>query len=300
MPGSTLPRVSWTRWWLLVVVAVAAACSSGPVDTPEPDRSPSAAERIDAIRAARSEVAGPAVDLRNAVAEVVAALETLRADPPVEPERRLGLLDAVPPDALAALDDAIEQARRVQLDPATGDVDAAAVALADAVERAEEVRATARDDIDAQRRVAEADAALASLVERWDQRGSRREQLEAFGALAAEADTLAEELDDLPTVAPCLEGPSRRAEAARTVAETTRELRGYIERYQGNTFDERRAELEQDPYGLGEPLAAGDADEYGCWEREAPVRAAASEVDAALARLEAALNPSDLRTGGSG
>jgi hypothetical protein len=78
------------------------------------------------------------------------------------------------------------------------------------------------------------------------------------------------------------------------VVDVTGELREYVVRRQGTTFDERIAELAGDPYGLGEPLAAAGAVTTENCDVVGAAVSNVADVTAALADVQAALNPADL------
>lgn len=275
------------RLALLSIALLVGACTGAePVGAPSPSPVP-----VAEIREARATVEGPAVALRDAAAEVVATVEALRASPPEDPAARREVLEQALDGPLGALEDAVAEVEDLQLEGGSDAVRQAAEALAAAAQRGEQTAAAAREDVAAQLGLAAADAELARLVAAWDRPGSRHDQMERLADIAAAAAALASELEDVEPVADCLDGPTRRAEAARHVEEATRELRDHVVAYRGNTFDERRAELAEDPYGSGGPLAAGDARAIGCWRREAPVVSAAEGLDRELGRLQDALNP---------
>lgn len=273
---------------LLLAVLAAGGCSDA-----EPPASPDPTQAVAEVRAARQAVAEPAVALHVAAQRVLATIEELRGSEVEDPEARLELLDEAPTGALDELEDAIVTARGVELEGGSGAVEDAAVALADAVDAAEDALRAARADLRAQERAASAHIGLLAMTERWDEPGSRSQQLDRLAVLADQADALADQLAATDPVAPCLTGLTRRAAAARHVAEATRELRSHVEAYRGSAFDERRSELAEDPFALERPLVEADLAELDCWREQAPLVAAVAEVTAALDRLEDALNPPD-------
>lgn len=275
---------------MLLIVAVLAA---GGCSDAEPPTSPEPTQTFAEVRAARQVVAEPAVALHVAVQRVVATVEELRGSEVDDPEARLSLLDEVPTGPLDELEEAIVTARGVELEGSSRAVEEAGTALDDAADAAEDALRAARADLRDQVRAASAHATLLAMTERWDEPGSRSQQLDRLAALADEADAFAERLASRDHIAPCLTVFERRAAAARHVAEATRELRGHVDAYRGSAFDERRSELAEDPFALERPLVEADLAELDCWREQAPLFDAVAEVTAALDRIEDALNPPD-------
>lgn len=280
---------------LVGVLLAGSACSSSGAD---PTPTAPAGNRAAEIRIARDLVGPPAVAIRDATQAVVAVLDDLRSSPTASsPEARIGILESALASPLDALDTAIADLEAVTLVGDAPELDLAEAAIEDAVAAASQVRKAARADVAAQLSLAEADQQLAALVETWDQRGSRNEQLGRLAATATAAEDLAEQLSAQDDVAACLTGFARRADAAREIAQLTRELRGYVEGFQGQRFDERRAEIGDGPL-TDDRIREADAAQVECWRNEAPVPAVAGDVDEALRRLQDALNPPDLAPGG--
>ena len=280
--------------WVALAV-LAGGCSSGS----EPatlNESPTISRdaRIAMIRAARSTIEQPAADLAAAVEAVELAVEEVREDPPRRPDDRREAVQAIREGTLPPLRAAIDAAEEVELVGDSDDIEAARAAWQELIDTASEVEPAADTDLEAIERTAALDEQLAELTRRWDEPGSRRQQLERFAELAEEAEALSAEIAEAEPVAPCMTTFDRREEAARTVAERTLELRDLIQRYRGTEFDELRDEYRQDPYGFGAPITEGAADDLPCWREEGPVPTAAEEVSAALDRLQSALNPPDL------
>ena len=271
---------------LLVVLATVGGCTE-----PSPSPSPDPTETVAEVRAARQAVAEPAVALHVAAQRVLATLEELRASEVDDPEARLALLDEAPSGPLEELEEAIVTVRGVELDGSSGAVADAGAALADAADAAEDALRAARVDLREQERAASVHASLLGMAARWDEPGSRSQQLDRLAALAEEADALAVRLASAQPVAPCLTLFERRAAAARHVADATRELRDHVEAYRGSEFDRRRDELAEDPFALEHPLVEADVAELDCWREQAPVAGAVAGITSALDRLEDALNP---------
>lgn len=276
---------------LLVAVAVAAG---GCREAAAPQSSPDPTETVAEVRAARQAVAEPAVALQVAAQRVLVTVEELRASDVDDPQARLALLDEAPSDPLDELEEAIATASGVELQGGSGAIRDAEEALADAVDAAGEALRAARTDLRRQQRAASSHASLLAMTERWEEPGSRSQQLDRLAVLADEADALAERLAATEPVASCLTVFERRAAAARHVAEATRELRAHAEAYRGSAFDERRRELAEDPFALERPLVEADLDELDCWREESPLVVAVTELGEALDRLEDALNPRDV------
>lgn len=281
---------------LLLGLTVAGCASNGPADGGvSGSPSPGAREvRIEAIRDARQKVGQPASGLAGAADQLVAAVADLREDPPRRPDQRLAATQDLRTEVFPSFDEALSAARDVEIGSATEDVAAAGQTWSELVDAAEELRRLAIEDLDAIERAARYDQRLSELTQRWDEPGSRRQQLEAFDQLIEDATSLADEIAEAEPVAACLGTFERRAEAARTVAERTAELRDLVQRYHGTEFDELRSEYRQDPFGLGQDLTEADAAEHACWQSDAPLVAARERIGALLEQLEADLNPDDL------
>jgi hypothetical protein len=250
--------------------------------------------RIAEVRALREDLAGPAIDLGRAGARVAAAVRTLRVEPLADPETRLATVAAARADAVAQLEEALDAAEQVVIEGDGPDARAATATWQEVLGVAEQLREGADRELELVGRLATADAELDELRRVWDEPGSRRQQLETLAAAAERADALAAELRTQLDAEPCTEDLQRRIDAATFVASATRELRDHVSRQRGNAFDARRAELAEDPYGLGAPLTTiGDRT---CWEEHSPVPMSATGLTDALESLEAALNPPDLAT----
>lgn len=274
---------------MLALSFLAAGCSDGE---PAPTATPTAIDTLAEVRRAREAVQQPAVDLHLAAQRVVGLVAEQRAatDPPAT---RLSTLAELPSTTFDDLGAAVVAVEDVTLDGRSEAVGRARDALAAAAKAGRQVQEAALLDLADEERAAEVEVALLDMAARWEAPGSRSQQLDRFAALAADADALAAELAAVDPVADCLTTFERRRAAAHYVGEATRELREHVEAYRGTAFDERRAELAEDPFGLELPLRDGDVAELGCWREAAPVVLAAAAIDAALARLEDALNPAD-------
>lgn len=285
---------------LVLAVLLAAACSS-----PEPEPSPTATtadpdERIATILELRPAVGPAASEVGSAVATLAEQVEELAGDPPAEPDVRRRTAATIRSGALTLLTDALEGFGPDLAGEASGpDAEAVRAALDGTRTEATALAEVADRELALVERTADAEDELATMVAAWSEPGSRNEQLELLAEVAEGADDLADELGGIEDVPTCARRLERRAAAARTVASATRELRALVEARRGEEFDARRQELLADPYGTGGPLVDGDRADADCWRREAPVVDRAAGVAAALADLEAALNPADLASPGA-
>lgn len=282
---------------LLVAGALVApaACSS---PEPAPDaaaRTVDADERIATIMSLRSDVGPAAAQLGSAAVTLVEQTGGLATDGPLAPEERREVAAAIRAGALTLLRDAVDAVEPELAGDATGpDAERVRTALADAARAGGGLVGAAERELVVVERAADAEDDLAVMVEAWTAAGSRNEQLELLAEVANGADDLAAELDAFEDVPGCARRLERRAAAARTVAAGSRELRALVEQRRGEEFDARREELLQDPYGTGAPLVEADHADADCWWSEGPVARQGEAVAAALAELEAALNPADL------
>lgn len=277
---------------LLSCALLLGACADAD---PEPEEQP-AAGRIEEVRGLRAAVGGPAVELGRASEGVHTVVRALRLEPPRDPPARLAAVASAREESLPELEQAIDAGAATEL-PGDGPVAAAARAAWDrAIEAARDVAAAATAEAELAARIAAADATLEELVAAWDQPGSRREQLEVLAATAEQAEALAADLETLEASPACLGDLQARHDAAQFVAEATRELRGHVAAHRGNEFDRLRAELEEDPYGVGHPLAEVGSGAEACWDADSGVAQGTSRLVDALGALEEALNPPDLGT----
>ncbi len=284
------PRPLRVTLALLLVAAVSACTGGGAPEGPDTD------ERIADVRLLRATVGEPAAAVGTAAATLVEALGELHADIPARPDAREQAVTTLRERDLARLGLVIEALPTdAGEDGASGpDVAAADRALADIRSAAEALDAAAGADLDRLVRTAQVDGELEVLVATWDEPGSRSEQLARLEETATTAETLATELDAEADEGACPDPLARRAEAARTVASHSRELRELVAGYDGNEFDRRRAELVQDPYGTGALLADLDTEDAACWRDASAVATAEDALVDAIGALEAALNPADL------
>lgn len=266
---------------LLTALLLATACAGGP--SPEAQAA--------AIMAARETVGASASMLGTVAEAVVAGVEGVRLNAVVDPEDAIANVESVADGPVLELADAVESAGDAEIEGELAILDDAKQAWDQVRGVAQELLDNAQRELADLRRVLAWDARILELASTWQQSGSRTPQLELFAATAEAADELAAEIAAAdPTT--CPEQLERRIEAAEFVADTTRELREYILNFEGTTFDERRVELAEDPTGLGEPLARLDAGDADCWRAAAGIDSA--PLLAALANLQAALNPAEL------
>ncbi len=269
-----------------VAVLALAACTAEPTAAPTPE------PRIAEVQAARQVVAEPAAALATATAKVVDATRALRTASDLAPDAGIaGLASAV--DGLSA---ARADLASITVGGDGPDVAAARQALDEAATAAGEVLDAVAAEREEVTTLTSIDGELLALTTAWDEPGSRSAQLDRLAEVDDEADAMASALADRNGVHPCADVFGRRAAAAEGVATTTRELADYVRVRDGAAFDARRAELAADPLGTsGSPLWVEDARALsGCWDAAAPVLDAAAAVSAALADLQAALNPADL------
>ena len=269
----------------IAAAVIVAACSGPPAATAtDPD-----ADRATAVVQAREQVVEPAQALGTAAARVATQLEVLVEGPDEE------AVDAVT-TAVADLADARDTVADLELDTDTEDVRAAAEALDAAAEAATVLGEAATTTTVAAARAAEADEVLATLVAAWNEPGSYSQLLARFDENRQQATDLAADLDG-QVVEGCPGPVASRAAAATVVAVATAELRGLVERREGEAFDARRAELDEVPLGRtddGDPRTIGapiDPDECPAVEEATD---AARDVATALEDLQDALNPADL------
>ncbi len=271
----------------------AAACGSGETS---PAPSPTA-DRVAEILAARGQVAAPAVELVEAAAAFGMAAERLRLGAVPDPQRRLDEVAGPATTRLAELQGAVGRASSVTVTGESPDAVAVARAWADVVSAAKDVITGGTAVLDVVAETARAELRLEDLVATWNERGSRQEQLDRLRATISEAEAVVADLAPLPEAPGCGEAVARRATAGQAVARHTEELRDLVVAFRGNEFDARRDELTQDPYGLGARFADLDAEEGACWESGATA-GAIDRLTAAMAALQAALNPADLASTG--
>ncbi len=260
---------------------LAGACSSGL----------SVEDRIAAIADARAQVGAPASALGTAVAAVRVRLDGFAAHPSSAEHAALVEANADLDEALAGVSGVADELG----DEDVPDVVAAADAITSARTAGEAVVDAVDQVIEVGAILVDTEPLLADLVAAWDERGSRSELMARFDELTGEANALADDLVQRITgVASdaCPDPLDERVLMASVAAEVATDLGDLVAGYQGTTFDERRAELRADPFGLGSADIARPLDR-GCPMIAAAVDATTG-VDAALAALETALNPADL------
>lgn len=290
------PRADRATAVLAVVLAVAACASPG---APSDGATDDVDARIADVLELRAEVGPPAAELGTAAATLVQRLDELRAELPVGPDQRRSAIEAVRTGALA---DLAEARTGAAVDVAGDGPDAAGVAgaLRDARAAADALAAAADDDLAVLDRAADADARLSAIVAAWEEPGSRSQQLARLEEAATQADALAAELGAAEDDPACAGVLARRAAAATTVAEASRELRSLVERRRGEEFDARRRELAQDPAASTHALVDADRTGIDCWRAEGEPVELAAAVAQALEELERALNPADLASPSGG
>lgn len=277
---------------LLVVLAVAACRDQAASDS---DGGPSA-ERVAAVATARQQLGPPATDLASVVTTIGSSLLDVYADGEGANER-LATIEAIRAELLLRLREEIDSARAVDVTADPSQTEAITAAWDVLISNAADVPGAVQDDLDHLEHLLEAEVALLELAETWHVPGSRNEQILGLEATAAAAAELEASLTQLQQRAECSRAIAHRLAAARHVSAASTELRDLVAAQRGNEFDQRRAELAQDPLGLGANLADLDGDDVSCWEDELPTSVAVAAVLSAVERLEAALNPRDVTDG---
>ncbi|MBW3661949.1 MAG: hypothetical protein KY469_02530 [Actinobacteria bacterium] len=277
---------------LLVVLALTACSDQAGSDS---DGGPSA-ERVAAVAAARQQLGPPAAELASAVTTIGSSLLEVYADGD-DPNERLAAIDGIRAELLPRLREEIDGARDVDLTADPSQTEAITAAWDVLISNAAGVPGAVQDDLDHLERLLEAEVALLELAETWQESGSRNEQIARLEATAAAAADLETSLTQLQQRTECSRAIAHRLAAARHVSAASTELRDLVASQRGNEFDQRRAELAQDPLGLGASLADLDGDDVSCWEDELPTSVAVGAVLSAVDRLEAALNPPDVTDG---
>ncbi|MEO2108490.1 MAG: hypothetical protein ABGZ36_22965 [Actinomycetota bacterium] len=232
----------------------------------------------DEILQAREALGEDVVAVARLVVGTPAQLEELRFD--VQrgaPQQAMQDILRQHADALLADADALlADAMGLQVDagelPADADADADAVgrvaqAASLAGELAELGRMAAEEtlrDVDGLTPVIAFDIALDDLVEAWNVRGSRSQQVERFEQLVAEADELVRAARRLD-VGDCTLLRTNRIRWAELLAARTAELRDAALERAGTRFDELRERFSRAPHG--EDRAVADSETSACWAR---------------------------------
>lgn len=232
----------------------------------------------DEILQAREALGEDVVAVARLVVGTPAQLEELRFD--VQrgaPQQAMQDVLRQHADALLADADALlADAMGLQVDagevPADADADADAVgrvaqAASLAGELAELGRMAAEEtlrDVDGLTPVIAFDIALDDLVEAWNVRGSRSQQVERFEQLVAEADELVRAARRLD-VGDCTLLRTNRIRWAELLAARTAELRDAALERAGTRFDELRERFSRAPHG--EDRAVADSETSACWAR---------------------------------
>ncbi|WP_108666740.1 hypothetical protein [Euzebya rosea] len=170
-------------------------------------------------------------------------------------------------DSDALLADAAALRAEVGPDPLGPVAHAAAMAA----ELGELGRVTAGEitrDVDSLTPVIAFDTALDDLVEAWNVRGSRSQQVERFELLVAEADGLVSAARRLD-VGDCTLLRTNRIRWAELLAVRTAALRDAALERAGTRFDELRDQFSRAP--LGEDRAVADSETMACWARGSSV-----------------------------
>ena len=230
----------------------------------------------DEILQAREALGEDVVAVARLVVGTPAQLEELRFD--VQrgaPQQAMQDILRQHADALLADADALlADAMGLQVDagelPADADADAVgrvAQAASLAGELAELGRMAAEEtlrDVDGLTPVIAFDIALDDLVEAWNVRGSRSQQVERFEQLVAEADELVRAARRLD-VGDCTLLRTNHIRWAELLAARTAELRDAALERAGTRFDELRERFSRAPHG--EDRAVADSETSACWAR---------------------------------
>lgn len=249
-------------------------------------------DRVQEVLAARQALAEPVPAVTAEATRLVEALEevwTLEAASDTRAERAEAL-------RLQPFRDALGDLAEVELEGDGPDVEAATEVVAAMVADGRALLAVATDELASLTAVAPFDERLEGLLEGWDRRGSHSQQLEAFEELAVEAEELAEDAAGRTGALACVELWPRREQAARVVAERSRELRALVRDRRGQEFDELRDSYGQDPYGYGELPGVLDAQAAAeCWADASRAPASVELLRERTDELAEALDPADLR-----
>lgn len=260
--------------------------------TPEAPRD----ERIAAVRTAREALGPAAVELADALGTARATvLDALAVDG--DPAVRAGAASTASELVDERLAEATATASRAATDVERTDDTAAALDLLADARRATETWATTATDLLERPGVVAADLeAIAAIAEGWDEPASRGVQVERLGGLGEEAEAYAEAVAQRAEDNACWSTSEVVARAASNVASASFELRDLAESFEGNTFDDRRDALRDDPLGLpDEALPSAAAEDAACLSDD---QLAVPEPVAILAdALGDALSPEDLSTG---
>jgi hypothetical protein len=265
-----------------LALVVAASCTRGP--TPRQRASEIAAARV-AVEAAAEELGRSGLILAEMVDDVLVG-----GQPPVD--ARATLLGPTRTDALGDLEVAIAAAQQATLRGEGPDVAAARSIWMNVVTVARELRVQSEDDLAHADAVLEVDAALNVAVATWQQPGSRNEQVATLTATAATVRAVGDGLTDRVERPTCAHVWERRRQAAQAVVTGTEQLRDLVASGNGTAFDETRAALADDPYGLAvTELAVTDRQDAACWREHGGTTVQAALLRDALAALVTALDP---------
>lgn len=249
-------------------------------------------DRIREVRAAREALAGPVPEVVAEAERLVEALEQVWT----EPGQVEGRAERAAALQLTPFGDAVEALDAVELDGVGPDVVAARDLVAAMVADGRALLDVAEEELASLTALPTFDDELETVLAGWDQRGSHSQQLEAFERLTEDATALADQAAGRTATPACTGLWERRAEAARTVAERTEELRGLIRDRRGQEFDELRDTFRQDPYDLGGLLGDLDAEAArSCWAEGSDAPDAVELLRTRTDELEVALDPSELR-----
>ena len=303
-PSFRLDAVRRASTAVAVVVTLAACTGTTPSGMPESSDTTAAeattaagtatagtrddpAARIAAIEVARTAAEPAVAELTAASGTLVALFEAWQDEPD-----RVDL--AVEVAGMQERLGAAVAGARDSLDPSTSvDVATAAAAMGEAADIVADQSATASAvaaDVALTARVAELAARFTREI---NEPGSRSVQRNAMEAVIADLDALQADLVAAVPTAACPGVLAPRVEAVAHMAEVAADLASMATNGQGDAFDALRATATGDPFGRGTTDLDTVAAAVDC-EAVAGVVGVGPSLEAALAEVQAALNPADL------
>ncbi len=290
-----------SRWRRLAAVALgvallATACSTDDGSPSVPD---AVSVDLDAIRWGR-EAFGPAgSEVGSLVRELEAVVEVVRLEPAAsgpggEPAPARTAAIATARSVADDIDESLVTWSPSALAPDdTSFLEEPAVAAAfrawdDVLVAAADAVAAARAELDHTEAMLTIESGLADVTKGWEEPGSRSQQRNRFRELADEVQIHLADAQALTELPACATAAAARLAAAVLVAERTAELKGYVDRGQGRSFDEAREEFHATPWHDGFPQR--DAQDVTCWLDRSEVVQAGGRMDDALEAVVEALN----------
>lgn len=255
---------------VLVLLPMFYACVPEPVEPTVVRTSPEDAE---AILEARGVLGANVVTVTEGVQQLHDAVVRVRFEVPrgLPQQEARSEAYAVADEVRAAVD---------QLVVAAGMLDAEAVAsaVAGASELADlgiTAVSEATADLDRLLPLASLDSRMDALVARWQERGSRSQQIEAFEAILADAGELVDDGRALD-VGVCPDLQASRIRWAELVEYRTGQLLQAVIDRDGTRFDALRDRFERAPYG--EDRLVADAESRPCWREHSALPAAVTDA----------------------